>query len=82
MNGMAAIVGILGIVIDVVLAPILTIPLWRAFSESAHTSMATMDLAWTDRIAVLAGDATLFGLIVVFPGFAIVTSVMGFIRSR
>ena len=82
MNGMSVIIGILGIVIDAILAPTITIPLWRAFSESVHAGVATMDLAWTDRVSVVAGDATLFGLIVVFPGFAIVASVAGFMRSR
>ena len=80
MNGMAVTVGILGMVINAVLAPMLTLPLWRAFREVLYTGMATTDLAWIDRVAILAGDFGLLAALVLMPGFLVAPMIVARIR--
>ncbi len=79
MNGMTVTVGILGMVINAVLAPMLTLPL-RAFREVLYTGMATTDLAWIDRVAILAGDFGLLAALVLMPGFLVAPMIVARIR--
>ena len=64
-------IGVLGIVIDLVLAPVITLPLWKSLSEYLHSSLATGDLGWADRAALIISDVGSFGIFVVLIGFVI-----------
>ena len=72
------VVGILGIVIDVVLARLITVELWRTFREVIYKSLASTDPGWEVSAAAAIGDISLFGLLVLSPGLVIA----GYIADR
>ena len=82
MNFMALVVSTLGLVLDVIMAPHVTIPFWRAFSNQfLHEGMAAADPTWANSIAIVLGDAMLLAIFVVVPGFVVASGVVGGIRS-
>ena len=62
-------IGVLGVVIDLVLAPEITVPLWKLLSEGLHSSLATADLGWEGRATLMISDVGTFVIFVGLIGF-------------
>ncbi len=81
MYNQSVLASIAAICIDIILAKVLTFALWRDLSKALHESMTTTDFELTGSVLAALGDITLFGLVVVIPGFFIVNAAAQYIRS-